>query len=146
MWTKPTADSILDALPEEESTLYRSLGSDNADRIETILPRVVLMIRSKVRACAQNVTDPDETTIPPECEDALLAIVRHRLLAALDVEGASNDADPRVREYRDALRYLDSISRCEALVTPGASGADVGISLVSSRTRHDRRENLGGLL
>jgi len=146
-WLTPTASSILDALPEEEATLYRTLDAGSEDRLETIIPRVVLMIRSKVRACTKNVMDPDDATIPPECEDALLAIIRHRLIAVLDVEGGANSDDPRVREYNDAKKYLDSLAACTALVTPGASGEKAGgVTLLSSRQRHDRRENLKGLV
>jgi hypothetical protein len=143
-WTLPTVDWILDALPEDEAELYRNLQSGGQDRLENMLPRLVGMIRSKVRACARNVEDPDETTIPPECEDALLAIVRHRLVAVTGETAA--DDDPRVREYREALKYLDSLARCESLVTPGATSATSGVSLVSSRTRVATRDNLKGLL
>lgn len=145
MWIAPTPESVLASLPKSEVELYKSFEDDSEDLLPGIIARATALIRSRVAACSEHVMDPDATRIPPECEDALLAIVRHRLLARLDAEEPSPD-DRRTREYRDAMAYLDQLAACKATITPGASTPSGGIALVSSRERIARRKNLEGLL
>lgn len=143
-WSTPTAADVLASLPEDERDLYAGLGDDDEDTLAQILADVVLMIRGRIAACARSVLDPDATTLPPECRDPLLAIVRHRLLARLDAE-SPGETDRRSQEYRDALRYLESIARCEVIVTPGTTASGSSVALINSQTRITGRDKLSGL-
>jgi len=140
-WITPTADDIFTSLPEEERDLYATLGDGGSDVITEILTDTVAMVRGAVLANTLNVMDPDEATIPPECKRALLSIVRYELIGRLSAE-EMDDNDPRTRLYNAAEKYLERKPR----VSPGVVVPSNGVSLVSSRKRIAKRENLNGLL
>jgi hypothetical protein len=119
-WITPTSADVLASLPEAERDLYAGLQDGGEDVIGEMLGNAVAMIRSRVAACDRNTLDPDTGTIPSECKSALMAIVRYELIGRLNAEEMS-DSDPRTKLYNNAMRFLDSIARCEAMVEAGVA-------------------------
>lgn len=142
-WITLTETDVLSSLPESERDLYVNFEDGDEDTLAEILEDTVAMVRSKVKACDENIPDPDETTIPKECRQAALAIVRFELMARIDAEDAGESL--RVKAYDKAIRFLDSVAACGASISPGASTTKTSVQVISSQTRITGRDKLSGL-
>lgn len=148
MWITITEDNIERRFTGGEFTAVReaALSDGQDDPLPEELASAIRRVRGSVAACTRNSVGPDGT-IPDELEDALLAILRYKLLTRFPEIGLISQ--DRRQEYEDALSLLKDTARCdfavEQPVNPVAEDTNnTPLPAISSRNRRFTRETQDG--
>lgn len=146
-WTTLSASDVQTrfAGAEYDALKTKALASGLTDLVPKIIGEVVALIRGYVAACATNNLSAGET-IPGNLKSTALDIIRWEMLNRLGLKVA----DDRATAYREALRRLEKVAACAfAVDAPDEPTQDTqsggGVSLISSRDRLTRRDQMAGL-
>lgn len=124
-WIALTDDHIKARLAYDELIAIESTGGEDgaACRLEGIIVQVTALIRAKVAGCHKN-TLGTAGTIPEECLHAAATIAKHDIRASLPSHGGEDEGGLRKEEYREAMNFLNSVSKCEIGITDEGGAVD----------------------
>jgi len=123
-----------------------ALADGQADPLAEVVSRVVKEVRGYVGGYTTN-SLAEGDTIPEECEDAALALIRWRLCSRLPVASLLTDA--RRAEKDEALTFLRDVSAGRiAIVQPASpaseqAGGSIRPSICARSRRFSRRQQDG---
>lgn len=150
MWIELTETHLKEALsgPEVEAFRTAALADGQSDPVPGLIEAVVRQIRSRVAACKSN-TMGAGLTIPDETLNSAKAMLAWEMLTRLP----GNDPslyETREKRKNDALKYLDSIAKCDAVIEQPATPSEEVIATprfeqVSGNPRQATRRKLSGL-
>lgn len=150
-WSALTVADIETRLTDPEMSALTSAATVAGQTKESLIAGAVAAVTAEVRgyvaACSVNVLGP-AGTIPYELEGAALALVRRYLFTRLPRMKSLFD-ELRQKECEEALQRLRDTAACRFAIVPpeeaGAQAGSGGVTLISSRERIARREDLSGL-
>lgn len=150
MWIPITTAAVQSRLADAEISAARSvaLADGQADPLDEIVSRVVREVRGYVAGNRDNVLAEGDT-IPEECEDSALALIRFRLCSRLPVPSLITDA--RKAEKDEALTFLRDVAAGRIAVVQPISpavadeqaGGTITPTLCAPRRRFSRRQQDG---
>lgn len=124
-WITLTTTQVREQLTDEEITAAEGAGEDDGidnAKLDGILRKTINQVRGYVGACERNLPLGDAGDIPDECENAAVVLVRHSLAASVPGYDDAQGNDRR-DEWREALKFLEKVARCEIAIVPVGGSA-----------------------
>lgn len=110
-WISITPDDLNDTKVAGLVTACRTkaLGLGQTDPAPRIIENAVARIRSEIKGCAVNVLDQDAAKIPKDLKPLAMRMIVRELQSRLLIELKDDERE----EWRQDIRYLERIARCE---------------------------------
>ena len=136
-WITLTADHIRSRLAVDELDAIEAVGGGDGDRLTGIISQVTSLVRAKVAACHENALG-EAGTIPEECLHAASTLAKHDLRSTIPSTGSDDEGELRKEEYREAMKFLDQVARCEiGIVNPSGNVGGRESGCYGGEPKHD---------
>lgn len=118
-WRAITVADIKTQLSAREFTAVYQNGTEPGDTDPTasIITAVVDRVRGAIGTCRRNILGA-AGTVPEVLVDATVSIIIWRLMARSGGQVIDGEANPRRDAYKDSMRLLESIAKCEGMLIP----------------------------
>lgn len=106
-------------LSAREFTAVYQNGTEPGDTDPTaaIITAVVDRVRGAIGSCRRNILGA-AGTVPEVLVDTTISLIIWRLMARVGGQVIDGEANPRRDGYKDAVRLLESIAKCEGMLIP----------------------------
>ena len=121
-WVTLVEQDVLDRFNQDELDAIEDAGDTVGSldvKLTGIMAQVSGSVQGYISSCPNNTSFGAAGTIPQECLYHTVSVVKHALLASVGNLNALV-GESREREYTDAMRYFERVSKCEIVVSPNS--------------------------